>query len=122
MNRFGISVLLFMALLTPAWAQYNYDPNNADEQGTGIKYFGSVKDERGALVPGATIAIAHYFMLVTDTQGRFRGNIDGSYTADETPVGCSKPGYDFLRVVKRPGPAGGIKQSVQVDCFLRKTR
>jgi hypothetical protein len=115
---FGIA--LAALLPSAAMAQYTFDPNNADEQGPGIKYFGSVKDMRGALIPGASILISHSFVLVTDNQGRFRGNVDVGYTADKTPVGCSKPGYSFVRVSKRPGPPGGVKQTVQVDCVLKR--
>jgi len=120
--RSGILLGIALAALLPsaAMAQYTFDPNNADETGPGIKYFGSVKDERGALVPGASILVSHSFVLVTDNQGRFRGNVDVGYTADKTPVGCSKPGYSFVRVIKRPGPPGGVKQTVQVDCILKK--
>jgi hypothetical protein len=116
------SLMAIFALSTPCWAQYSFDPNNADEQGPGTKFFGSVKDEKGALVPGATILISHTFSLVTDDQGRFRGNIDAMYGAYTTAVGCSKPGYEFVRAVKRPGPSVGtnMKQTVQVDCFLRR--
>lgn len=115
-----IAAIAALLLAPPALAQYTFDPNNADEQGPGIKYFGSAKDERGALIPGASILVAHSFVLVTDDQGRFRGNIDEGFTADKTPVGCSKPGYSFVRAVKRPGPAGGAKKTVQVDCVLHK--
>jgi hypothetical protein len=112
-------VLLVLAV-SPALAQYSFDPNNADEQGPGIKYFGSAKDDKGALLAGVTMLIDHQFTLVTDQQGRYRGNIDAMYTADVTAVGCSKPGYSFVRVVKRPGPSGGVKQTIQADCILHK--
>jgi hypothetical protein len=114
--------ILAVTTALPAWAQYSFDPNNADEQGPGIKYFGSVKDDRGALIPGASVLIAHTFVLVTDAQGRFRGNVDDGYTADKTVVGCSEPGYKFVRADKRSGPSGGIKQTVQVDCILHKIK
>jgi hypothetical protein len=124
MNRSSLALGFFLAALSvsPALAQYNFDPNNADEKGPGIKYFGSAKDDQGALLPGATIMIAHYFTMVTDEQGRYRGNVDGSYTANDTPVGCSKPGYSFVRMSKRPGPPGGVKQTVEADCVLHKDK
>jgi hypothetical protein len=121
-NRLKLVLGLLAALLpfSPAQAQYSFDPNNADEKGPGIKYFGSAKDDKGALLPGATVMIAHYFTMVTDEQGRYRGNVDASYTVDNTPVGCSKPGYTFVRMTKRKGPAGGVKQTVEADCVLHK--
>lgn len=114
------SILAGLALVSSASAQYSFDPSNADEQGGGIKYFGSAKDERGALLPSVTVKIANAFMFVTDEQGRYRGSVDDNYTPDETTVVCSKPGYQFVRVVKRPGPAGAARQTVEADCLLHK--
>lgn len=116
-------VIAGLALLlggSPAMAQYVFDPSNADEQGPGIKYFGSVKDDRGALVPGATVIIAGSFTLVTDALGRYRGLVDDIYPGERTPITCSKPGYGFVRVIKRAGPTNGTRQTFQADCVLRK--
>ena len=113
-------VLLFCcAAVQPASAQYTFDPNNADEQLAGVKYFGSVKDERGALLTGASILIAQRMAVVTDEQGRYRVNVDVQ-GADKASVACSKPGYSLLRVTRRPGPSGGVKKTVQADCVLRQ--
>jgi len=114
--------LATLAPLSPASAQYSFNPSNADENGPGIKYFGSAKDDQGALLPGVTMVIAHAYTLVTDETGRYRGNIDEMYTVENTPVGCSKPGYEFVRVVKRPGPTNGAKQTIQADCVLHKIK
>jgi hypothetical protein len=114
------SAMAALAFVSSASAQYIFDPRNADEQGGGIKYFGSAKDDRGSLVPGATIQIAGAFTLVTDEQGRYRGFVNEIYPGETTPIVCSKPGYQFVRVVKRPGPAGGVAQTFQADCILHK--
>src|ERR1700722_851375 len=68
----AIAALIFAS---SAWAQYSFNPDNADEKGPGIKYFGSAKDDQGALLPGVTMVIAHAYTMVTDDQGRYRGNI-----------------------------------------------
>jgi hypothetical protein len=116
------SVLAGLAVISSASAQYIFDPSNADEQGGGIKYFGSAKDDRGSLVPGATIQIAGAFTLVTDEQGRYRGFVNEIYPGETTPIVCFKPGYAFVRVIKRPGPAGGVAQTFQADCILHKVQ
>lgn len=119
------SLLLAAGFLTlwasPLQAQYVFDPSNADEQGPGIKYFGSAKDDRGALLSGVTIVIAGSFTLVTDAQGRYRGLVDDIYPGATTPIGCSKPGYAFVRVDKRPGPTNGTRKTFQADCVLHKS-
>ncbi|HWB55200.1 MAG TPA: hypothetical protein VG722_13445 [Tepidisphaeraceae bacterium] len=112
------SVLL--ASVSPASAQYVFDPNNADEQSGGIKYFGSAKDDQGALLSGVTVRIGLELVLVTDEQGRYRGSVDPMYGPDETATGCSKPGYQFVRITERPGPPGAARQTVEANCVLRK--
>ena len=109
-----------LVLVSSASAQYVFDPNNADEQSGGIKYFGSAKDDQGALLPGVAIIIGRELALVTDSQGRYRGSVDPMYSPDETTIGCSKPGYQFVRMIKRPGPAGAARQIVEANCILHK--
>ena len=114
------SALAGLVFISSASAQYSFDPNNADEKSGGIKYFGSAKDDQGALLPGVTILIGRELVLVTDEQGRYRGSVDPLYTPDITTVGCSKSGYQFVSVTKRPGPVGAAQQTVEVNCILRK--
>jgi hypothetical protein len=112
-------LLVVLMFVPSASAQYVFDPNNADEKSGGIKYFGSAKDDQGALLPGVTILIGRELVLVTDGQGRYRGSVDPMYTADET-IECSKRGYQFVRVLKRPGPVGAARQTVEANCILHK--
>jgi hypothetical protein len=115
-------VMAGLVLVSPASAQYVFDPSNADEQSGGIKYFGSAKDDQGALLPGVTVLIGRELVLVTDAQGRYRGSVDPMYTPDVTAVACAKPGYQFLRTVKRPGPLSAARQTVEANCILHKTQ
>jgi hypothetical protein len=101
-----------------AIAQYAYDPSNLDEQGPGIKYFGSVKNANGSLMKGAIVLIQRQYMAVTDDQGRFRVNLPETLPGDKVDVSCSNPGYQQMRVTKRLGPHGP-KETVQVDCVMR---
>jgi hypothetical protein len=106
-----------------AVAQYVFDPTAPDEVGPpGIRYFGSVKDEEGRLLAGATIALVadkRNFVFVTDMQGRFRGKLPLDLTSTKIAVKCWKAGFLFVRVAKRPGPAA-VSPTVQVDCMLRR--
>ena len=117
----AMATALVAVVTPPAFAQYSFDPNNADEQTPGIKYFGSAKDDRGALLTGVTVLVEHEFEMVTDDTGRYRGNIPfGLSSTENMIVGCSKPGYTETRMVKIPGPQNAVKQTVEVDCVLRK--
>jgi len=122
----GLALWAACALLAGSIAMaqvYSFDPANADEQGPpGIRYFGAAKDEKGALVSGATIVLESgnaSFMFVTDEQGRYRGNLPLESAAGKVDANCSKRGFTFVRVIKRPGPEG-VKPTVQVDCVLRR--
>jgi hypothetical protein len=104
-----------------ATAQYQFNPNNADEQMPGIRYFGSAKDEHGSLVPGVVVRLDTpklEYVLFTDAQGRFHMMLDVSVTADVVSASCSKPGFQLVRVTKRNGI--GPRPSVQVDCVMRR--
>jgi hypothetical protein len=101
-------------------AQYTYNPAAADE-GPGIKYFGSAKDDNGALLPGASVQLISgnlTHMLVTDEQGRFRDLLGLDMVPEKVTLRCFKAGYKLVQVNKRPGPSAP-KQTVQVDCILR---
>ena len=106
-----------------AMAQYSFDMSDIGE-GDHIRYFGSAKDVNGKLVSGATIllAAAGYpsFVFVTDELGRFRGSLPLDAVADSVVATCSKSGFTFVRVTKRPGPEG-VEPTVQVDCILDPT-
>ena len=112
--------LLALIVATPASAQYAFDPNSADEQGPGIKFFGSAKDDQGALIPGVSVFVTKANVFFTDKQGRYRGNVDLGAETAKAPVECSKVGYELVRVTKRPGPANVKKQTIEANCVLRK--
>ena len=106
-----------------AAAQYTYDPSAADElDKPGNLYFGSARDERGAVVPDVLVILETTqtsFTLVTDEQGRFRARLPLTTLAVSVKASCSKPGYVVLRVTKRLGPKRE-NTPVQVDCLLKR--
>lgn len=113
------------AVMACAYAQYSFDPANPDEQTPGIRYFGSAKNEQGVLIPGVTVLILiggrSSFVFVTDDQGRFRGTLPltpADSAPDTVAAKCSKTGYQFVKVIKRPG-MGAPRPYMQVDCVLR---
>ncbi len=119
----ALACALALAAIAPVSAQYSYDPGNPDEQGPGIRYFGSAKDDKGSLLAGVTVLIDSdeiSFVFVTDELGRFRGKVPLNMVAGKVTAECSKPGYEIVRVIKRPGPPAP-KPTVQVDCVLRVT-
>lgn len=119
----SIACCSIIAVLSSSTArtQYSFNPANADEQMPGIRYFGSAKDEKGALVSGAVIrleAAKVEYVLLTDDQGRFHQMLQVDAVPENVSATCSKSGYAVVRIVKRKGT--GPRPSVQVDCVLRR--
>ena len=111
---------LSMWLSARVEAQYFFRPDNQDEQGPGIRYFGSAKDANGVPLANASIVIDSgtlSFVMVTDDLGRFHKKVPVQMTLDKVAIKCFKPGYQSLRLEKRPGV--GPKPTVQVDCVLQ---
>jgi hypothetical protein len=115
--------LIALAVITPSGAQYFYDPSHADEQTPGVRYFGSAKDDNGALLPGVSVVLDSQqwaYVLNTDEQGRFHINLPLAALTTKVSTKCAKPGFELVRVTSRPGPQGAPKPTVQVDCVLRR--
>jgi len=106
-----------------ASAQYTFNPAAADEA-PGIRYFGSAKDDKGALLPGVGISIVVAgqqlnFIGVTNDEGRFRIIVPLDMPREKTTIKCFKTGLQLVRMTKRAGPLKGPQQTIQVDCVLR---
>jgi hypothetical protein len=39
---------------------------------------------------------------------------------DDVTISCAKAGYKQANVVRRPHPAGDVKDPIEVDCYLQK--
>ena len=111
--------LCTLAFASGAWAQYSYNPNNPDEQGSDTRYFGSVKDESGQAVKGVAILVRRTFVFTSDEAGRYVGYAPADPSPNKVLIGCAKPGYTLVRMTKRAGSTKQ-KQWVQADCILRK--
>jgi hypothetical protein len=107
-------------MMSPVSAQYKYNPYAADEQ-PGIRYFGSAKDDKGALLPDVSVQITMEnvdYLFVTDEQGRYRVNVPLAMRPENITLNCFKAGFQLVRISKRLGPTGP-KLTVQADCVLR---
>ena len=113
--------LCTLAFASGAWAQYSYNPNNPDEQGSDTRYFGSVKDESGKAIKGVAILVKRTFVFTSDEAGRYVGHAPADPSPTTVLIGCAKPGYTLVRMTKRAGSTKQ-KQWVQADCILRKAR
>jgi hypothetical protein len=121
-----MSVAMLVTVLPSAQAQYSYAPTNADEQGVKahyIRYFGSAKDDKGALLPGAMILLytsGGSYVFVTDDQGRFSSDLPYTSFPENATLKCVKAGFDLVRLSQRPGPQSAPRPTMQVDCTFRQ--
>jgi hypothetical protein len=98
------------------------DEHSPDE---GPRYYGFVKDERGAPVRDARVT-ATYRTLSLAT----RSNATGAYrlrgfkddiNAAEVTITCAKDGYTVLRVFRRTTiPKGKPVKAVETECRLKR--
>lgn len=110
---------LLMAL--PVVAQYTLESPSDHHEVTGVRYFGSAKDERGAFIADVSFFLEsgqQSFVFVTDASGRFRGTLPLDTLSYKVTARCWKPGLQSVRVTRRPGP-GSAAPTVQLDCILR---
>lgn len=123
-HRFPVTLVMIVAALaatTSAWAQYSFRAPDEAQLKSMIRYFGSSKNEKGALLPSVTVKLdsdQSNYVFVTDEMGRFRAQLPLHATPEKTTVKCFREGFELVRVNVRPGPAAP-SQTVQVDCVLR---
>jgi hypothetical protein len=99
--------LCTLVFASGAWAQYSYNPNNADEQGSGTRYFGSVKDERGQALKGVAIVVKQAYVFTSDEAGRYVG-----YAPAENPR------YAVAVVVEHGGGGSAAAAPIARDALL----
>lgn len=116
----GCVAVIACVVASAAAAQYIYNPANADE-GPGVRFFGSAKDENGALLSGVSILLQSgqlSVLLATNEQGRYRVDLPVDTRPERVTAKCFKNGLQVVRITRRPGPKGP-KVTVQLDCLLR---
>ncbi len=119
-----LKVIAILACLPAAgFAQLygDYNPEDFKQEHPANVYFGSVKNEDGDYVEGATVVLASArldFVAVTNALGRFRMELPVEIAPDQVDPGCSRNGYTGARVIKRP-PRGDALSPVEVNCILR---
>jgi len=114
----SIALVGGLVAASSAAAQYEYDTSHPEDKANATRYFGAVKDERGAFVGSATVTVQYVYVFTTDTAGQFKGHAPSALPASAR-IGCSKPGYKFLRASRRDGMTRKAKW-VQIDCVVTK--
>jgi hypothetical protein len=97
------------------------DEHDPDE---GPRYFGFVRDERGAPIADARVTATHKSLSLatrsTSTGAyRLRGFMK-DVDPNEVTISCAKDGYTVVRVYKRPTPKGQPVKAVETECRLKR--
>jgi hypothetical protein len=117
----GLGALL-LASSTSAQYALDWEEEARDDREHGVRYFGSAKDEKGALIPNVTFLLESdqgSFVFLSNSEGRFRGTLPKDIPTASVKPRCSKPGLEFVSVSKRTGPRAAAA-SVQVNCVMRQ--
>lgn len=120
--RACVAILLALLASGGASAQYTNDGPEDLQKGSGVRYFGSARDERGARLADVSFlfeAPQASFVFVTDAGGRFRGLLPLATVKQTVTAKCWKAGLETVRVERRAGP-DPTRPSMQVDCVLRR--
>jgi hypothetical protein len=93
----------------------------SDNLSEGPSYFGYVRDERGSSVMRANVILQPKSGAAVQAQanvmGAYRTHVNASAKPEEVEVTCAKPGYTFVRAIRRPTSTARV---VEIDCQMKR--
>jgi hypothetical protein len=118
-----LSVVCFTPLLAHAGgvSLLNQDINGGAD---GPSFFGFVREVGGAGINDAKVTgelKGGALVTATDILGLYKlPGFGKSVNPDDVGISCAKDGYKQANVVRRPHPAGDVKDPIEIDCYLQK--
>ena len=92
-----------------------------DDLSEGPSYYGYVRDERGSSVMRAKVTLTPKTGAAVEVQanvmGAFRSHVNVNAKPEEVQVSCVKPGFTFVRMVRRPTSTTRV---VEIDCLMKR--
>ncbi len=90
----------------------------------GPSFFGFVREVGGAGVNDAKVTgelKGGALVTATDILGLYKlPGFGKDVNPDDVAISCAKDGYKQANVVRRPHPAGDVKDPIEIDCYLQK--
>lgn len=90
----------------------------------GPPFFGFVREVGGAGISDAKVTgelKGGALVTTTDILGLYKlPGFGPNVNPDDVNISCAKAGYKQANVVRRPHPAGDMKDPIEVDCYLQK--
>lgn len=99
---------------------------NQDVQGgtEGPPFFGFVREVGGVGISDAKVTgdlKGGALVTTSDILGLYKlPGFGPKVNPDDVNISCSKAGYKQANVVRRPHPAGDMKDPIEIDCYLQK--
>jgi len=127
MARLPFAAIVAVFCFAPALARaggvslLNQDLNAGAD---GPSFFGFVRAVDGPGVNDAKVTAelnGGALVTATDILGLYKiPGFGASVNPDSVQISCAKDGYKQANVVRRPHPAGDMKDPIEVDCYLQK--
>ena len=90
----------------------------------GPPFFGFVREVGGPGVNDAKVTAelkGGSLVTATDILGLYKfPGFGQDANPDDVAISCAKSGYTQANVVRRPHPAGDMKDPIEIDCYLQK--
>ncbi len=111
--------LACMAMIACAGSMEDGPPDDLSE---GPSYYGYVRDERGNGVMRASVTLKPKVGKSVDVQanvmGAYRSHVNAQSKPEDVEVTCSKAGFVFLRMQRRPTSTSRV---VEIDCMMKRS-
>jgi hypothetical protein len=127
MARLPFAVVVALICFAPILARaggvslLNQDINGGAD---GPSFFGFVRAVGGPGVDDAKVTAelnGGALVTATDILGLYKiPGFGANVNPDNVKISCAKDGYKQANVVRRPHPAGDMKDPVEIDCYLQK--
>ena len=105
----------------PIWAG-SMEDGPPDDLSEGPSYYGYVRDERGSSVMRAKVTLKPKVGAAVEVQanvmGAYRSHVSATAKPEEVEVSCVKPGFAFVRMVRRPTSTSRV---VEIDCLMKRS-
>lgn len=127
MARLPLTAILAILCFTPPLAHAGgVSLLNQDITGgaDGPSFFGFVRVVDGAGINDAKVTgklNGGALVTATDVLGLYKlPGFGKDVNPDDVAISCAKDGYKQANVVRRPHPAGDMKDPIEIDCYLQK--
>ena len=115
--------LIFMSIMasSPIARAGSMEDGPPDDLSEGPSYYGYVRDERGSSVMRAKVTLTPKTGAAVEVQanvmGAYRSHVNVNAKPEEVQVTCVKPGFTFVRMVRRPTSTTRV---VEIDCLMKR--